>query len=210
MSSIYSTNLPYTYLIGWSNLNVWYYGRRTAKNCHPEELWKKYFTSSNEVTKFRKKHGEPDIIQIRKTFTDSKKCSFWECRLLERIDAQHDPRFLNKRNGDYKWDTTGISRKHTNESKNKISFANKNKPKSENHKKALSISKKGQIASDETKMKLSIQRIGNKFREGILHTEETKIKMSQSAKNHWNTPQGLIRKQKLIERNKLRNQSSSK
>jgi len=46
MSSIYQSNLPYTYLIGWSNLNTWYYGRRTSKNCHPSDLWQKYFTSS--------------------------------------------------------------------------------------------------------------------------------------------------------------------
>lgn len=38
---------PYTYLIGWSKHNIWYYGKRTAKNCHPNDFWVTYFTSSN-------------------------------------------------------------------------------------------------------------------------------------------------------------------
>ena len=36
---------PYCYLIGWTEQNLWYYGRRTERNCHPSEFWKKYFTS---------------------------------------------------------------------------------------------------------------------------------------------------------------------
>jgi len=99
---------PYTYLIGWSKHNKFYYGRRTAKNCHPEEFWKRYFTSSDYVTGFRIQFGEPDIIQIRRTFPNNPDaCKLWECRVLERIDAQNNPSFLNERNGDHKWDTTG-------------------------------------------------------------------------------------------------------
>lgn len=61
--SIYPNNC-YTYLIGWSHLNIWYYGRRTARNCRPEELWVKYFTSSKYVEEFRKIHGEPNLINV--------------------------------------------------------------------------------------------------------------------------------------------------
>lgn len=103
------SHIPYTYLIGWSELNKYYYGRRTAKNCNPSELWKTYFTSSRLVKQFRLDNGEPDIIQVRRTFTDKKKCSLWECKFLERINAQHNSKFLNQRNGDYRWDRTGIS-----------------------------------------------------------------------------------------------------
>lgn len=100
--------IPYTYLIGWSEHNTFYYGRRTAKNCHPEDLWVKYFTSSKEVKKFRKINGDPDIIQIRKTFPNNPDaCKLWECSVLQKMNAQHNPKFLNKRNGDHKWDRTG-------------------------------------------------------------------------------------------------------
>ena len=101
--------IPYTYLIGWSKLNTFYYGRRTAKNCHPNEFWNKYFTSSKYVKEFVKNNGEPDIIEIRKTFPNNpKSCCVWECKVLGRMDVQHDSRFLNNRNGDHTWDTTGM------------------------------------------------------------------------------------------------------
>ena len=99
--------IPYTYLIGWSKHNIWYYGRRTAKNCHPNDLWKTYFTSSKEVNTFFKENGNPDIIQIRKTFPNNPDaCKLWESKVLEKLDVQHDSRFLNKKNGDHKWDST--------------------------------------------------------------------------------------------------------
>lgn len=101
--------IPYTYLIGWSEYNKWYYGRRTAKNCNPKEFWVSYFTSSKYVEEFRKLHGEPDIIQIRKTFPNNpNSCKIWESKILEKLDVQHNIKFLNKKNGDNKWDTTGM------------------------------------------------------------------------------------------------------
>lgn len=99
---------PYTYLIGWSKQNKFYYGRRTAKNCHPNEFWVKYFTSSDEVAKFRIENGEPDIIKIRKIFPNNPDaCKLWECKFLQKINAQENNIFLNKKNGDTNWDTTG-------------------------------------------------------------------------------------------------------
>lgn len=101
--------IPFTYLIGWSNLGTFYYGRRTAKGCHPDDLWVKYFTSSKYVNRFRKEHGEPDVIVIRQKFPDDPKaCAAWECKLLKRINAQRNTKFLNRSNGDIVWDTTGL------------------------------------------------------------------------------------------------------
>lgn len=77
--------IPYTYLVGWSKLNKWYYGSRFANGCHPTDFWKKYFTSSNYVKKFRKEHGEPDIIEIRRTFKTKKEASDWEFRVLSAM-----------------------------------------------------------------------------------------------------------------------------
>lgn len=88
--------MPYTYLIGWSKHNVFYYGARWAKDCSPNDLWKTYFTSSKHVKKFRDLHGEPDIIQIRKIFEDSKTAKIWEERVLRRMNVINDSRFLNK------------------------------------------------------------------------------------------------------------------
>ena len=66
--------IPYVYLLGWTSQNKWYYGRRTANGCNPSEFWITYFSSSKYVKQFIEEHGEPDVIQIRKTFSDVDKC----------------------------------------------------------------------------------------------------------------------------------------
>jgi hypothetical protein len=93
MNNIYT---PYTYLIGWSEHRIYYYGVRFSKKCHPSDLWKTYFTSSKYVKQFREEHGEPDIIQIRKTFKDSKSAILWEEKVLKRINAIKSEMWLNK------------------------------------------------------------------------------------------------------------------
>ena len=90
---------PYTYLIGWSNQRMYYYGVRFAHNCSPEDLWVTYFTSSKSVRSYRDKHGDPDIIQIRKVFECSNQARAWEDKLLKRINASGREDFLNKANG---------------------------------------------------------------------------------------------------------------
>lgn len=91
--------LPYTYLIGWSNHDKWYYGVRFAKNCHPNDLWKTYFTSSKYVKQFRIENGEPDIILIRNTFNDSNSARIWEHKVLKRIKAKESDRWINLSDG---------------------------------------------------------------------------------------------------------------
>jgi len=90
------TYTPYTYLIGWADLNKFYYGVRYAKECHPDDFWVKYFTSSKYVAEMRSVHGEPDVIQIRKTFDDSKKALDWELKVLKRLKVRLDEKWLNK------------------------------------------------------------------------------------------------------------------
>ena len=90
--------MTYTYLIGWSKLNKWYYGVRYAKGCKPSELWRTYFTSSKYVAEFRAKHGEPDVITIRKTFDNQESAILWESRVLKRMDVIHDSKWLNRTN----------------------------------------------------------------------------------------------------------------
>ena len=115
-SNTADTYIPYTYLIGWSTLNQFYYGRRTAICCDPNEFWKTYFTSSQHVADFVKEHGEPDIILIRKRFDDIsddiatriQKCNDWEEKVLRRLDAAKNPVFLNRTNGNGKLGVAGF------------------------------------------------------------------------------------------------------
>lgn len=90
--------IPYTYLLGWSKQNKWYYGVQYGKSrvANPRNLWTTYYTSSKIVKSFRKLHGEPDIIEVRKTFATRQQAVLWEEKVLHRLAAHKDDKWLNK------------------------------------------------------------------------------------------------------------------
>lgn len=90
---------PFTYLIGWKNLNKWYYGVRYAKNCHPNDLFDTYFTSSKYVKLLIESHGIPDSISVRKTFNTIDAARKWEHRVLKKLDVIHSEKWINEHNG---------------------------------------------------------------------------------------------------------------
>ena len=93
--------IPYTYLIGWSKHNIWYYGceyGENTKTANPSNLWSIYFTSSKKVKNFRNEYGEPDIIQIRKIFKTKEKTVLWESKVLTRMNVIHKHNWLNATN----------------------------------------------------------------------------------------------------------------
>lgn len=89
------THIPYTYLIGWSKIDKWYYGVRYATNCDPALFWIVYFTSSDVVKQYRNDYGEPDVIEIRKTFNDAESARIWEHKVLKRLNVQFNDKWLN-------------------------------------------------------------------------------------------------------------------
>lgn len=111
--SIYT---PYTYLIGWSTQNKWYYGVRYAKKsnclyetgCHPNDLWVTYFTSSKIVKRYILEQGDPDIIKIRKIFLTEEDAVKWERNVLRKMNVVKDKRWLNESDG-YAIRTTNVN-----------------------------------------------------------------------------------------------------
>lgn len=95
----------YTYLIGWTALDKWYYGVRWGnikQNKLPnEDLWVNYFTSSKYVKEFRKIHGEPDFIKIDKTFDNISDALNYEKHKLLLEDVLNNNRWINKGLGGY-------------------------------------------------------------------------------------------------------------
>lgn len=87
---------PYTYLIGWSRLNKYYYGVRYSKKCNPADLWVTYFTSSKFVQRLREKEGEPDIKEIRKVFDNTTSAILWEEKVLRRLGVLQKENWLNR------------------------------------------------------------------------------------------------------------------
>ena len=94
---------PYIYIIGWTKQNTYYLGVQYGKDANPENLWTKYFTSSNYVKDYRNQYGEPDIIKIRKTFDCPVKARCYESTIIRRMKLIHDDRFLNKANNGENW-----------------------------------------------------------------------------------------------------------
>jgi endogenous inhibitor of DNA gyrase (YacG/DUF329 family) len=196
--TIYRDRIPYTYLIGWSNLNIWYYGRRTKKGCHPSEFWKKYFTSSIEVKKFRIKHGEPDVVQIRKTFegVDSvSRCSMHEEKVIRKIKAVGSPNWLNKGNAGAKFNTTGkVIGKDKSSGKTKVvdvihfnsetSIVGINSGKTFNKKPCCHCGKEvpiNNVKQHQLYCSKNINRIDNPLK-GYIHGDLAKKRMSDSKK----------------------------
>ena len=106
MSTIYQ---PFTYLIGWSKNNIWYYGAKYGAGSNPNVLWNPYKTSSVKVADYINIFGEPDIIEVRRCFKTAEETLDWEHKLLKRINAKNNPNFLNKSNGGKEF---GLTRGH--------------------------------------------------------------------------------------------------
>jgi hypothetical protein len=125
---IYTSNIPYTYLIQWSKTGMKYYGVRYGKNCQPEDFWVSYFTSSISVAEYISQHGEPDIIQIRKTFLGNSRVSdarLWEHKVLRRLKVIERSDFLNKS------DSKSIDPAASSKARTGVSPGNKGKPQPE-------------------------------------------------------------------------------
>lgn len=144
--------IPYTYLIGWSKHNKFYYGARWAKDCDPSDLWKTYFTSSIHVKQHRQQYGEPDVIQVRKTFNNIEQCRLYEQKTLQRLNVLYNNKWLNKNiNGRFlpcgpqspehkearskalKGHAPSFIGRHSAESLEKMRLAQLGKPKSPKH-----------------------------------------------------------------------------
>lgn len=195
---------PYTYLIGWSNLNKWYYGVRVSPKDIPEnDLWIKYFTSSKYVKQLITEYGNPDIIQIRKTFRTQKLARKWETKVLIRIKAKKSENWLNKSDGRYNGSTKPKSTEH----KNKISIALSGLSKSIEHinkinKNPEKIKKtaewhRGKIRPESTKNKLKEHHINRIKKNGgaqnrglIVCYNPITLEQQQCSRN--NIPVGFI------------------
>lgn len=88
--------VPYTYLIGWKLHNKFYYGVRFAIGCHPSELMISYFTSSTDVRAMISEVGLPDLIEIRKQFSNSTDARQWEHKVLRRMKVINSELWINK------------------------------------------------------------------------------------------------------------------
>jgi len=189
---------PYCYLIGWEEINEWYYGVRFMKGCHPSEFWVSYFTSSKYVKNTIKKYGNPSFIQIRKIFDDVSKARNWEHKVLRRLNVINETKWINK--------SDAISIPSQCGEKHYAYGVGFSKEHREKLSKIRSVNYKGEgnpfygkTHNDEARQLMSA---ATKSRTGWSHKESTKKKISESNKGNPKTESQKLKTSK-IHKNKL-------
>lgn len=94
----------YTYLIGWKEHDLWYYGYRGAVD-PSKDLWVKYFTSSKCVKGIVKRYGDPDYLRIHKIFLNDEQARIFENKFLRKVGAVKSKRWLNQHDCGDRWVT---------------------------------------------------------------------------------------------------------
>jgi len=173
----------YVYKIGWSFLDTWYIGVRYKNGCCPEDLWVSYHTSSKHVSKFRVEHGEPNVIEILKTFGEDKLgARMAEQEFLIEVDALHDTRYLNRAIGGHLANTRGTPRKSRGpvsdeqKQKQRETFKHNYAANKEARFAERSAKQKGRVITPEMRTKISAALTGT------TSSEETKRKISEASK----------------------------
>lgn len=201
----FNKSRPFVYAVMWTELGVAYVGVRYAINCHPDDLWTRYFTSSQYVKEFREKHGEPDHIEVIETFLTAKEAIDAEHDIIMTFDLHINSGFLNKACGGrintmdadvrekIRIARTGTKRSpETCKKISEIQKGQKRKPLSEETRAKISEANKGRPSdrkgvprSEEDKAKIKAGMAANPQLPPMLgrkHNEETKKKMSAALK----------------------------
>jgi hypothetical protein len=151
---------PFTYLIGWSKLDRWYYGVRYARGCSPNDLWRTYFTSSDHVQSFREYNGEPDVIEVRRFFDNRDKAIYHEHRVLHLLGVIRADRWLNRSAGGLSNPGRPAGWNHTEEAKEKMRQAALGREVSQEARDKMSKARKGQTLSEEHCRKIAEAKRG--------------------------------------------------
>lgn len=156
--------MAFTYLIGWSADDVWYYGYSSRD---PSVLWDSYFTSSKHVARFRELNGEPDVIRVHRLFETKEQANAFEVKFLKKVGAVRSQRWLNRH------DTQKFMgpSEYSKQSRQKMSESAKKRPRrpiSDETRKKISLALKGRKRgpqSEETKRKKSLANSGKTISE---------------------------------------------
>lgn len=197
---------PYTYYLYHKPTKQHYYGVRWAKNCHPNDLFVTYFSSSKKIKELISKYGiNTFTFKVRKIFNNKQEAILWEHKVLTKLNVNNRKDWLNQNiSGSIVYDVHPLKGKHhTIETKAKISNSRKGFKHSEKSKNIMSESRKGEKHwnynkkhSEESKNKNRESNIKwrknnpDKInlppnRKNCIHSMETKNKMSEARKLYW-------------------------
>ena len=177
---------PYTYLVKFKPTGKVYYGSRcqnyTKFNRTPaEDFWNHYTTSSENINNLIEEHGKDAFeYEIRRTFNSVEDMADWETRVLTRSRVlERQDRWMNGNVAGYKIVTEAGAKK--------ISETHKDRPKSEEHKKNLSLSQKGKPknyiqTTDHRQLNSEANSGKNNPRYGVEVLQSTRDKIGKANK----------------------------
>jgi hypothetical protein len=157
---------PYTYLIVRKSDNKKYHGVRWGNKKSPsEDLGKIYFTSSKYLKDDLKNNPTNFYFKLSWTFNSVKEARVYESKVNEKIYKKKDWINKNAFPAIYNEIPTMLGKKHSAESRRKMSlWQNKNHPM------------RGKKHKEETKKKIGMAGLGRKY------SDESKQKMSRNRK----------------------------
>lgn len=137
------------------------YRNQKLKTTPKQDLWINYFTSSNRIKEDVKKYGKESFMsEILFEHQDSLEC--WKQEQIIIKDHWDMPNIINGKYHDPNSNVEIYRRINvlSEETRKKMSFSGKGRPKSEEHKRKIAEANTGNIASDQKRKKLSEYRKG--------------------------------------------------
>ena len=156
----------YVYRITNNITNQFYFGyryRNQTLGVEPEnDLWIKYFTSSNRIKKYIKTYGKDSFtVSIIYRNIDSVKC--WQKEQFEIQKEWNNPLLLNGKYHSPDNPKIEIFRRVnflSETTRQKMSNAGKGRPKTKEHKKKIAAANTGNVGSAQKRAKISAARKG--------------------------------------------------
>lgn len=148
----------YVYRITNKELNKHYYGVRSSKVEPKLDLGIKYFSSSTDKEFINEQKVNKDIFKYKvvRQFDSRKEAINLEIKLHDKFNVGKNNNFYNvSKQTSTGFDRSGISFKHSKETKLKIGLAHKDKMVTEETRMKLSILHKGRVISQEHREKIS-------------------------------------------------------
>lgn len=171
--------LKYHYVYRITNLlkNKHYYGIRTTKYKPESDLGKRYFSSSKDqgFIKDQKKNSQNYRYKIIFVYNNRESAIRMEIKLHNKFNVGISESFYNKaKQTSVGFDRSGVTYKHSDETKYKIGIAHKNKFVSKDTREKLSLIHKGKTITKKHKEQISDALTGKRF------TDEHKNKISDA------------------------------
>jgi len=196
--------IPFTYYLYHKPTGKKYYGVRYKLDCHPDDLWNKYFSSSKEVKRLIAEYGVNSFFyEVRRVFDTTKDARDWESRVLYKLRVVEKDDWLNLNYGKSVPPMHG--KKHTPETLHLMSEKQRGslnpmwgKHHTEEAKNKISIAHKGKTISDDTRKK-----IGEKARGRVIPIEKRHFPTTEEVKRRAKTNRDRSHKRTMEQKQRM-------